>query len=63
MSEESIKNPSRSDNSFTPKRAAYPISKINFNGNSLKQDSVSFLHKNLVNLLQTRYMVKRFPIR
>ena len=45
MSEESIKNPSTSDNIFAPKSAAYPISKIKFNGNCLKQDSASFLHK------------------
>ena len=45
ISEESIKNPSTSDNIFAPKSAGYPISKIKFNGNCLKQDSASFLHK------------------
>ena len=46
---ESIKYPSTSGNSFAPKSVDYPISKINFYGNFLKQDSV-FLHKNVVNL-------------
>ena len=54
MSEESIKYPSISDNGFAAKRnAGYPLSKVKFNGNCLKQDGVSCLHKNLVNLYIT----------
>ena len=41
MSEESIKYPSISDNGFAAKRnAGYPLSKVKFNGNCLKQDGV-----------------------
>ena len=54
MSEESLKNPSTPDNSFDPKGiVVYPLSKVKFNGNCLKQDIVSFLHKNIVNLYIT----------
>ena len=50
MSEESIKNPSTSGNSFAPKRNTdYQLSKVKFNGNCLKQDRVSILHKSVVN--------------
>ena len=51
MSNERIKNPSTSDNSFAPKRInGYLPPEVKFNGNWLKQDSVSFPHKNIVNL-------------
>ena len=51
MSKESVKSPPTRDNSFAPKRnASYPLSITKFNGNYLKQDTVSFLHKNVVNL-------------
>ena len=54
MPEKSIKNPSTPDNSFAPNViAAYPLSKVKFNGNCLKQKSVSFLHKNIVSLYIT----------
>ena len=33
-----------------PKSVEYPISKMKFNGNCLKQGSESFLHKNVVNV-------------
>ena len=36
MSEESIKNPSISDNSFARESVGYPISKLKLNGNCLK---------------------------
>ena len=54
MSEESIKNPSTSGNSFAPKRNTdYQSSKVKFNGNCLKQDRVSILHKSVVNWFTT----------
>ena len=54
MSEESIKNPSTSGNSFAPKRNTdYQLSKVKFNGNCLKQDRVSILHKSVVNWFTT----------
>ena len=54
MSEESIKNPSTSGNSFAPKRNTdYPLSKVKFNGNCLKQDRVPILHKSVVNWFTT----------
>ena len=54
MSEESIKNPSTSGNSFAPKRNTdYPLSKVKFSGNYLKQDRVSILHKSVVNWFTT----------
>ena len=50
MSEEIMKNPSTSDNSFVLKWIkGYQLPKIKFNGNCLKQDSVSFFHKNVIN--------------
>ena len=54
MSEENINNPSTPDNSFVPKRIfGYPLSKVKFNGNCLKQNSVSLLHKNVASLYIT----------
>ena len=54
MSKESVKSPSTRDNSFAPKRnASYPLSITKLNGNYLKQNTVSFLHKNVVNLYVT----------
>ena len=51
MPHESIKNPPTSDNSFAPKLITdYSPHRVKFNGNCLRQDSVSFLHKNVVNL-------------
>ena len=48
---DSIKNPSTLDNSFSPRQIfAYPLSKVEFNGNCLKQDIVSFPYKIVVNL-------------
>ena len=44
MSKENIKNPSTPDNSFTPKWIDdYTLPEVKFNGNYLRQDSVSFL--------------------
>ena len=51
MSHKSIKNPPMSDSSFTSKLLIdYLLYRVKFNGNCLKQDSVFFLHKNVVNL-------------
>ena len=51
MSDERIRNPSTSDNSFAPKWIfGYTLSKVKFNGNCLKQDSMSFLQKNVLKL-------------
>ena len=51
MSEESIKNPPSSDNSITPNLIDnYPIEKVKFNGNCLRKDMISFIHKNVINL-------------
>ena len=51
MSERSIKNSSTPDSSFTPNWSdGYPFTKVKFNGNYLRQDGVSFLYKNVVNL-------------
>ena len=50
MSEESNKNPSTPDNSFTPKWTGCPFLEVKFHGNNLRQDSVPFLHKNVVTL-------------
>ena len=70
MLEESIKTPSTPDNSFHPKvTVSYPILKAKFYGNCLKQDDMSFLHKNVVYIyiyiyyLQIRCTVKRFKPR
>ena len=46
MSEESIKNPSTSDNSFAPKWIfGFTLSEVKFHRYYLKQDSVYFLQK------------------
>ena len=51
MLQERIKNPHTSDISFTPKLIGdYQFKKVEFKGICSKQNSVSFLHKNLVNL-------------
>lgn len=51
MSEESIKNPPSSGNSITPNLIDnYPIEKVKFNRNCLRQDMISFIHKNVINL-------------
>ena len=49
-----IKNPCTPVNRFAPKKnACHPLSKVKFNGNCIKLDSVSFLHNNVVNLYIT----------
>ena len=51
MPEECIENPQTSDISFAPKLIGdYQFQKVEFKGICLKQDSVSFLHRNIVNL-------------
>ena len=51
MPEECIDNPQTSDISFAPKLIGdYQFQKVEFKGICLKQDSVSFLHRNAVNL-------------
>ena len=51
MPEECIENPQTSDISFAPKLIGdYQFQKVGFKGICLKQDSVSFLHRNVVNL-------------
>ena len=51
IAEESIENPSTPDNVFAPKtNTGHLLSKVKFNGYCLKQDSMSFLQKNVVNL-------------
>ena len=50
-SEENINTPSTPDNSFVPKRIDdYILPEVKFNGNCLRQDSMPFLQKNVVNL-------------
>ena len=51
MSEETIKNPHTSDITFSPELIdnLSRISRVKFKGIFLKQDSVSFLHKKVVN--------------
>ena len=52
--EESNKNTSTRDNSFVPKWIyGYQLPRVKFNGNSLRQYIVSFIHKNVVNLYIT----------
>ena len=52
MSKENIKYPCTPDNSFAPKWIDdYTLPEIKFNGNCLRQDIASFLHKNVVNLV------------
>ena len=47
----SIKNPQTSENTFSPKlNNKYTFDRVEFKGICLKQDSVYFLHKNVVNL-------------
>ena len=47
----SIKNFSKPRNSFLPKWIYdYPLSKVIFNGNCLKQGTLPFIHENVVNL-------------
>ena len=54
MSEKSIKNPSTSGNCVARKQIdGYKLPKIKFNGNCVKQDVVSLLHKNVGNLYIT----------
>ena len=51
MSEESIKNPPTPKNSFISKWIDnYTLPWVKFNVNSLRQESVPFLYKNVVNL-------------
>ena len=51
MSDERIRHPSASDNSFAPKWIfGYALSEVKFNGNCLKQDSMPFLQKNVLKL-------------
>ena len=51
ISEESIKNQPTADISFIPKLIDnYLIRKVKFNANCLRQDSISSIHKNVVNL-------------
>ena len=50
MSQKST-NPPSTYNTFTPERnGKYSIAIVKFNGNFLKQDSVSFIHGNVANL-------------
>ena len=54
MSEKSIKNPSTSGNCVARKWIdGYKLPKIKFNGNCVKQDVVTLLHKNVGNLYIT----------
>ena len=54
MSEKSIKNPSTSSNCVARKWIdGYKLPKIKFNGNCVKQDVVTLLHKNVGNLYIT----------
>ena len=47
----SIKHFSKPRNSFLPKWIYdYPLSKVIFNGNCLKQGTLPFIHENVVNL-------------
>ena len=58
ISEESIKTPFTSENSFFPKWVdGYQLPKIKVNGNCLKQDRLSFLHRNVVNLYNTYELI------
>ena len=51
MSEETITTPSRAENSFNPEIIYnYGRGRIKFKGICLKQDSVSFIDRNAVNL-------------
>ena len=51
MSEETITTPSRAENSFNPEIIYnYARGRIKFKGICLKQDSVSFIDRNAVNL-------------
>ena len=66
MSEESIKPPSTTDNSFNPKIIyKYGKARTKFNGICLRQDNILFIHGNVVNLyfLGIRYIAKRFKHR
>ena len=57
MSEETITTPSRAENSFNPEIIYnYGRGRIKFKGICLKQDSVSFIDRNAVNLY-IRYKV------
>ena len=57
MSEETITIPSRAENSFNPEIIYnYGRGRIKFKGICLKQDSVSFIDRNAVNLY-IRYKV------
>ena len=51
MSEESIKNQPTAGNSFSLKKISYY--KILASGNCLRQDCISFIHRNIVNLYIT----------
>ena len=51
ISEESIKNPHTSDTTFSPDFLdLYGFNRVNFKVIYLKQDSIYFLHKKVVNL-------------
>ena len=51
MSEETITTPSRAENSFNPEIIYnYGRGRIKFKGICLKQDSMSFIDRNAVNL-------------
>ena len=51
MSQENIKNSHTSDTTFSPKLYnKYTFDRVEFKGICLRQDSVSFLHKKVVNL-------------
>ena len=51
ISEESIKNQPTADISFIPKLIDdYLIRKVKFNGSCLREDSISSIHKSVVNL-------------
>ena len=51
LSDESIKPPSTSDNSFAPSLSyTGTITRMTFVGSSLKQDKITFTHKNIINI-------------
>ena len=51
MSEKIITPSSTPENSFAPKWIGkYSIPLVKFNGNCLRQDSISFIHRNVVSL-------------
>ena len=59
QSEESIASPSTTDNNFDPEIIYnYGKGKIKFKGIFLKQDSVSFIHGNMVNLYISYKFIK-----